>query len=87
MKQEFFLMGSYSKTWTEKLESKTNERIFCAWCQQWKHGHIVQNIHHEELTEHGTDEWTDVKWKIHKHQKGNTPCIGSDKIVIKKGHC
>ena len=44
------------------IPSKTNERIFCAWCQQWKHGHIVQNIHHEELTEHGTDEWTDVKF-------------------------
>ena len=78
-------MGSYERHTNQKPQFKGNQPIFCNWCQQWKHGHIVKTIHHEiGTTEHGTDvDTTDVKWKIHKHQKGDNLCKGSDKTFWK----
>ena len=47
-------------------------KIFCAWCQNWKTGDIVLTF------------TKGANWKIHKHSKGDKPCKGSDKIVMKK---
>ena len=47
-------------------------KIFCAWCQQWKTGHIVLTF------------TKGANWKIHKHSKGEKLCKGSDKTVMKK---
>jgi hypothetical protein len=53
--------------------SKSNApKIFCAWCQHWKTGHIVLKF------------TKGANWKIHKHSKGDKSCKGSDKIVMKK---
>ena len=53
--------------------SKSNApKIFCAWCQKWKTGHIVLKF------------TKGANWKIHKHSKGDKSCKGSDKIVMKK---
>lgn len=58
-----------------------NKRVFCAWCQQWKHGHKIKIIHHNYEDDLGSEEWKTYKMKIHKHHKGNQMCKGSDKIV------
>ena len=55
------------------IQKKSNAaKIFCAWCQQWKTGHIVLTF------------TKGANWKIHKHSKGEKLCKGSDKIVMKK---
>ena len=51
--------------------SKSNARIFCAWCQKWKTGYIVLKF------------TKGANWKIHKHFKGDKACKGSDKVVMK----
>ena len=52
--------------------SKSNApKIFCAWCQKWKTGHIVLKF------------TKGANWKIHKHSKGDKACKGSDKVVMK----
>ena len=52
--------------------SKSNtSKIFCAWCQQWKTGHVVLKF------------TKGANWKIHKHFKYGKPCKGSDKVVMK----
>ncbi len=69
----------------QKEEHESNyERVFCAWCQRWKTGHIVAHYGHEDdLGSWGVH--TD-KIKIHKHDKGNQKCKGSWKIVSHKSH-
>ena len=58
--------GNYHK-------SKSNApKIFCAWCQQWKTGHVVLKF------------TKGANWIIHKHSKGDKRCKGSDKIVMQK---
>ena len=54
------------------FHSKTGtSKIFCAWCQKWKTGHIVLKF------------TKGANWKIHKHYKGEKTCKGSDKVVMK----
>ena len=46
-------------------------KIFCAWCQKWKTGHVVLKF------------TKGANWQIHKHFKGEKTCKGSDKVVMK----
>jgi len=58
--------GNYHKP------KSNSPKIFCAWCQKWKTGHIVLKF------------TKGANWKIHKHFKGDKNCKGSDKIVMQK---
>ena len=51
-------------------KKSNSPKIFCAWCQQWKRGHIVLKF------------TKGANWKIHKHSKADKPCKGSDKVVM-----
>jgi len=56
-------------------------KIMCPDCGGSKHCHIVSQQTTKYHSEHGIDEVTRAKIKIHKHHKGDIHCKGSNKII------